>query len=141
MSAGRYLVVHRRSGEKPPDSLDPLPITAEGWFELGTRRMRSARLEEAVQAFRASLGLAPDNPAALANLGFCLVDLSRHEEAVETFDAALRRAPGHYDALFGLAMAHENLGHRDRARDLWLRYIREAPDSPWKEVARRHLGD
>jgi hypothetical protein len=140
MSPGRYLVVHRRSENRSPDSLDPRPATAEGWFQLGTRRMRNARLKEAVQAFRASLALAPDNPAALANLGFCLMDLSQTAEAVEIFEAALGRAPAHYDALFGLAMAHEKLGHRDRASKLWLRYIREAPDSPWKEVAKKHLG-
>jgi Tfp pilus assembly protein PilF len=69
------------------------------------------------------------------------MDLGHPAKALEYFEAALARAPSYYDAVFGLAMAREKLGDEAQARNLWLRYVREAPDSPWKEVARRHLGE
>jgi hypothetical protein len=141
MEDGKYLVVYRRTQGQVQDAADALPVTAEGWFALGSQRMQKSLLREAIAAFEVSLQLAPENPSSLANLGFCWMDLGHPAKALEYFEAALARAPSYYDALFGLAMAREKLGDEAQARNLWLRYVREAPDSPWKEVARRHLGE
>jgi tetratricopeptide (TPR) repeat protein len=113
--------------------------TAREWFEQGLRLMASARTSEASDAFKKSLALNPGHPAAMVNLGYCLFDLGSFEEAVEIFTTAFEASSVNFDALYGLALAQQRLGNRDEAIILWRRYLREAPESVWKERARERL--
>jgi hypothetical protein len=139
LAPSRYLVIHVRRGapgEAKPGLEDA--TTAEDWFERGVAMMAQARLGEAVWAFQRSLELNPGNPAALLNLGFGLLDLQRFAEAEAIFEEVLSRN-GSADALYGLAQCYEGQGRKAEAVDTWRRYIREAPDSVWKERARDRL--
>jgi tetratricopeptide (TPR) repeat protein len=134
------LVVYRRQ-EAPVVGQPPilLPTTAKGWFQYGITLMRTAKLVEAIAAFKQSLALNPGHHAALTNMGFALFDLQRYEEAIGVFEESLQKKAHNYDALYGLALSHQKLGHRNRAISRWRQYIAEAPDSPWKDRAREHL--
>ena len=137
---GRYLVVHRpRGSAQDPALARGAPTSAEGWFHHGVQLMQSARLEEALAAFRSSLALGPPNPTVLTNIGFCLADLNRHTQALTAFRQALEVEASYVDALFGLAASTQALGRKDDAVRLWERYLRVAPDSVWKEKARQRL--
>jgi hypothetical protein len=138
LAPGRFLVFYRRqAGAAAAQSR--APASAEAWFQQGLSLMRSARLQEAIEAFRRSLEMDPNSAVARTNLGFCLFDLHRYAQAIEVFEQTLERSPQHFDALYGLALAHQNLGQRDEAIAAWRRYIAEAPDSTWKQQARNHL--
>ena len=137
---GQFVVVYvRQAGPVPPDEPRSGVASAEEWFGRGIKRMRGAKFVEAIAAFEQSLALRPGNPAAMSNVGFCLLDLQRYREAIAVFDRVLSSRPDHLDALYGLALAHENLHHDDEALRYWRAYIATAPDSPWRERALRHL--
>jgi hypothetical protein len=141
LAPGRFLVVYRRQ-EAPVVGQPPIlpSTTAKGWFQYGITLMRTAKLVEAIAAFKQSLALNPGHPAALTNMGFALFDLQRYEEAIGVFEESLQKKAHNYDALYGLALSHQKLGHRNRAISRWRQYIAEAPDSTWKDRAREHLG-
>ncbi|RMF92109.1 MAG: tetratricopeptide repeat protein [Nitrospinota bacterium] len=136
---GRFLVVYQRQAAPVAGSPSPLPTTAKGWFEYGLSLMQKARLQEAIQAFKQSLRLNPDHPAALTNLGFCFFDLQRYDQAIRIFEQTLRKYPRHFEALYGLALSHQKLRHRQEAITLWRQYLAQAPESPWKVRAREHF--
>ncbi len=60
------------------------------WFEYGVVLRKIGRSEEAVQALRRALEIAPDNANALAELGEALWQLQRYEEAAQQWQAALQ---------------------------------------------------
>ncbi|GIW85193.1 MAG: hypothetical protein KatS3mg107_0853 [Gemmataceae bacterium] len=86
------------------DDAESRAIRAEGYFRVGLMRYRLGDLEEAEEAFRASLELRdrlaadfPSQPeyrqelaASHNNLGFLLADTGRLKEAEECFQAALK---------------------------------------------------
>ncbi len=86
-----------------------------------------------------SLALQPGVPVALTNLGFCLQDLGRPAEAVRYFEEALASDPNYHDARFGLASAVEAQGQSEKAVRLWREYLELAPESRWRETARKNL--
>jgi hypothetical protein len=141
LSPGRFAVAYFRVSEPQlGDPLDsPRPGSAEEWFNHGLALMAAADLEQAIQAFRTSLELVPDNTVAMTNLGFCLLDLRRNEEAAGIFRRALALRASEFNAIYGLAQALERLGRTEEAVGLWRRYIAEAPDTVWKDRARDRL--
>ncbi len=101
--------------------------------------MREAKPREAIAAFWQVLERYPSHSAAAVNLAYCHVDLKAYAKALAFFSQVFERDPRNYDALYGLAMSYQGLGDHDRAIDSWRRYVREAPESPWKERAREAL--
>ena len=112
---------------------------AREWFDEGVLRMQQQAYKEALFAFHAALEFDPRSLAVQSNVGYCLLDLGRVEEATDVFQQILRDEPDHLDARFGQALAVEKAGQPSRALELWKDYVREAPESRWKEKARRHI--
>jgi Flp pilus assembly protein TadD len=80
---------------------------ARAWL---ARLLRSAgRKEEAIDAARKVLDVAPDNAVALSALGITLLDLGRAEEALATFERAVGVAPREPDLWLGKGMAEQRL--------------------------------
>lgn len=76
---------------------------AEAWFMRAGVHAQLGEMEDVVASCRKVLELAPDNLAALYNLGVALQWLKRHDEAVQTYQELLKRDNRH-------ALAHANLG-------------------------------
>jgi tetratricopeptide (TPR) repeat protein len=84
-------------------------------------RMSAARLaaegrcDEALASARRARALAPDDGAAAAVEGHCLLQLQRYAEAAGALADATRLAPQDAEAAVELVMANYHLGDRERA--------------------------
>jgi len=80
------------------------PNDASAHHNLGTLLLRTARCDEAVQAYRQSLRFRSIYPGTYLNLGCALKDSGRIEEAVGAWEHALRLAPDDPAARHELAL-------------------------------------
>jgi tetratricopeptide (TPR) repeat protein len=115
------------------------PSLANALTNLGNLMYRQNRLGEAENFYVRALQVDPDQPEAFYNLGFLLYDRGDAAAAVLNFKRAVRSDPSFADAHFNLAMALSDIGRDDEARKHWETYLKLDPDSPWSEIARRHL--
>jgi tetratricopeptide (TPR) repeat protein len=115
------------------------PTLANAYTNLGNLMFRRGRAKEAESFYLRALQIDPEQPEAFYNLGFMLYDRGDLPASVLNFRRALRSDPSFADAHFNLAMALTELGERDNAKEHWHTYLRLDPNSPWAEVARRHL--
>lgn len=115
------------------------PSLANAVTNLGNVRFRRGRVDEAEALYHQALTIDPDQPEAAYNLGFLSYDRGELEEAIEWFERALANDSAFADAHFNLAMAYQEVGKARNARPHWEAYLRLEPNSPWAEVARRHL--
>ena len=92
-AAVREAVERSKAGPWPTDSakgpLAPSPLAAN--FVAGLGRLQAGDLEEAAQAFRASLKIAPDFAPALIYLGACYAAGAKDQEAAGAWQMALVR--------------------------------------------------
>lgn len=115
------------------------PSLANALTNLGNLLFRKGELVEAEQYYARALQIDADQPEAFYNLGFLLYERGDLAGAVLNFRRALRTDSAFADAHFNLAMALTDLNKRDEARGHWETYLKLDPDSPWADVARRHL--
>jgi len=73
--------------------------------DLGTWLSGNGQVAEAMEHFRLSLHIQPDNPDALFNLGNACAKLGNWDEAVEDYQGALKIAPAQADILDNLGFA------------------------------------
>lgn len=115
------------------------PSLAHAMTNLGNLLFRQGDLAEAESLYIRALRIEPDQPEAFYNLGFLLFDRGDLEPAALNFKRALRNDPAFSDAHFNLAMVLSEMGREGEARAHWEAYLELDPESPWAEVARRHL--
>lgn len=115
------------------------PSLANAFTNLGNLMFKRGRLTEAEQFYARALAIDPEQPEALYNLGFLLYDRGEVVQAVSSFERALGSDPSFADAHFNLAMAYQDLGKPQQARPHWETYLALDPNSPWAEIAQRHL--
>jgi tetratricopeptide (TPR) repeat protein len=115
------------------------PTLANAITNLGNLMYRRGNIDEAENFYIRALQVDPEQPEAFYNLGFLLYDRGDTPAAVLNFKRALRSDPAFADAHFNLAMALSDLEQRDEARQHWETYLKLDPNSPWAEIARRHL--
>ncbi len=136
LAPGKYLVMYRRRDSRQEAASS---TGSEDPFERGLTLMGLGRYEAAIEAFREALVRNPERPAAWTNIGFCLSDGNRHREAMDFFQKALILDSRYHQAIFGLAQAYDRLDEPARALEQWRRYLEIAPESQWKELARRRV--
>lgn len=120
-------VLHLQSG-KTDAAIDCLSrsvglhATATGYNNLGVALSSAGRYEEAVEAYRQSVALAPTSAPTLTNLGYALLVLDRPDEALPALQAALAQTPDaaklhHHTAraLIALGQSEEAVAHLKRA--------------------------
>jgi tetratricopeptide (TPR) repeat protein len=64
---------------------------SKAWYLLGYISVERQDLEKALWALGYGLGLEPDSPTILGELGFVMVALGDMEHALKSFDAAMQR--------------------------------------------------
>ena len=100
---------------------------------------RSGRAKEAEQALRDSLRFEPQNPLALNNLGYSLIDQDRDlEEAAEMIGKAVAADPENAAYLDSYGWAHFKLGKLDQAEKYLLSSLKIKSEEP---IVLEHLGD
>jgi tetratricopeptide (TPR) repeat protein len=70
----------------------------------------AGRLDRAEAAYRHALGLAPNHPAVIHNLGVIAAAKGRHREAIAHFDAAIAAEPQYAAAHYNRASTLQALG-------------------------------
>lgn len=116
------------------------PSLANAITNLGNLLFRRGDVAEAERLYVRALQIDGEQPEAFYNLGFLLYERGELATAALNFRRALRSDPGFADAHFNLAMVLSDMGEASQARGHWETYLKLDPQSPWAEIARRHLG-
>jgi len=114
--------------------------TAECHFSLADLLYRMSDLSAARERYYAAIEIDEEYVEARANLGSVLVENGELELAVAAFQGALAFHPDYADVHYHLANTLERLGRSDEAPLHWQAFLALAPESPWAETAREHLG-
>jgi tetratricopeptide (TPR) repeat protein len=102
-------------------------MEADDWYDLGFD-LEAVSLEEAKRAYGRALGLRPEHPEALVNLGRLLHEEGDVEEAASHYRRALEVAPGDPVARYNLGVALEDLGATHAAADAYRQALARDPD-------------
>ena len=96
-------------------ALDQKNVAAH--LTLGKHYTRSKDYARAIDAYQKAVGLEPELPDALFNLGFIYAATGLYENAEEMFGRAVALDPPYLDkALFNLAMVQQKLGKKKESR-------------------------
>ncbi|MEZ5066754.1 MAG: tetratricopeptide repeat protein [bacterium] len=86
------------------------------WLNLGNTLARTGRLDEARDAYRETLRIAPDYAVAVhSNLGILAAQQGDWREAIRRFEEVLSRDPDHRGALLSAGAAYLTVGRFDDA--------------------------
>jgi tetratricopeptide (TPR) repeat protein len=119
-ASARVAELPRGEGEGPRSALE--------WFERGCQLdSETARLGEAIDAYRRALALDPTLADAHCNLGTAHYNRGERELARAEYEAALRQDPAHREANFNLANMLEEGGRREAAVHHYKRTLEADP--------------
>lgn len=120
----------------PPDDQR---LVTQALLMLSSAQERAGDPKGSENALRRILAKEPNNPTALNNLGYFLVERNeRLTEALEMIQRAVRAEPTNASFLDSLGWAHFKLGQLDEAE----RYLSDAARRNQSSVAiQEHLGD
>jgi protein O-GlcNAc transferase len=117
------------------DAVEPLkhslilPVgQAETWFNLGFALEQISRLDEAIAAYGAALGIKPDLLAACERRGNLLLRLQQPAEALAAFLHAQQFAPGVATIRVSVGNALGQMGRLDEAAQAYRAAIGLKPD-------------
>lgn len=117
------------------------PDNHEGWFLLGLAYREGGRFDEAEQAFRRAMELAPRNADYVAYLGETLLLRAGNTpppEAEQLFRQALEIQPDNPQAKYYLATIKDVRGDHRGAVDDLIALLRAAPpEAPWEPQVRQ----
>ncbi|MCW3097395.1 MAG: tetratricopeptide repeat protein [Chthonomonadaceae bacterium] len=88
---------------------------ARAYFDRGTAWAQIGAYEQALDAWKQALGLAPDLAEAYAAIGSVYMTLGCWQEAVRIYQKAILAAPDLLECYYGLGSAYGRLGEFDRA--------------------------
>lgn len=107
-------------------------------LNLGNTLARTGRIEEAREAYRTAIRIAPDfAPAVRCNLGIVAAQQGDWTEAIRQFEECVSLDPGHLNGLIGLSSAYMSSGRFDEAI-VTLRRALAQPGAP-EALLRRNL--
>ncbi|HEX8097218.1 MAG TPA: tetratricopeptide repeat protein [Pyrinomonadaceae bacterium] len=120
----------------PPDRQD---IAAQALIALSSAQQRAGDLKGSEDSLRRVLAKDPNNPVALNNLGYFLVERNeRLEEALGMIQRAVRAEPNNPSYQDSLGWVYFKLGQLDEAE----RWLTEASRrNPTSATIQEHLGD
>ena len=107
---------------------------ARGHWETGLRAHQAGDLDAAVEAYRAGLALAPDDPNGLNLLGTALVQLGDAQGAVPHLERAARAQRNNAGVIGNLAQAYFATGRYDDARETFRKASRLEPRQPHFQI-------
>ena len=116
------------------------PRDAGSYALLGNTYFDAEHWPEAIEAYKRSLAIEPDNPDVSTDLGVSYYYTNRADEALAQFEHSLKVSPNHTKTLLNkgivLAFGKENL---DAAAETWKKLVEISPDSAEGQAARRAL--
>jgi tetratricopeptide (TPR) repeat protein len=91
-------------------------------------RMRQPLIDQAIEQFKASLHIDPDNYQAMGNLAVAMHRLGRYEEALEYWQALVAHGNATSDDRYRMGLTLEKLGRTDDAIADYEEVLKEAPE-------------
>lgn len=128
-----------RAGEQVHDALKIATKIEDNWFEaecynaLALIKTSTDRMDEAINAYKQAIHLAPDQIFAWNNLGNLCAKIGRNDEAMYAFRKAIECNAKDPIAWNGLANLHFKLGYMDDAIAGYRKAIQYMPSfaQPW----------
>lgn len=114
-------------------------VTSPLCFALAEVLYRQGDLSGARERYATAVELDEDYVEARANLGCVYAEQGRLDLAEAAFSGALAYHPDYLDARFHLAQTLDQLGRSEEAAGHWQTFLKQAPESPWADVARQRL--
>jgi tetratricopeptide (TPR) repeat protein len=106
----------KQPGETQSHDVTDHAVLAQGHYDAG-------RYTEAVEAFRLSISLRPDDALAYNGLGAALKRLDQNSEAIVAFQKAIELAPAMYQAYRNLGLVYSDLDLSDKAIEAYKKAI------------------
>ena len=128
-----------KAGEQLQDALKLATKIQDSWFEaecynaLALIKTSTERMDEAIDAYKQAIHLAPDQIFAWNNLGNLCAKIGRNDEAMIAFRKAIECNPKDPVAWNGLASLHFRVGYVDDAIAAYRKAIQFMPTfaQPW----------
>lgn len=121
------------------------PSDGEGFRMLGWSYMMTGRAQQALEPFRKSLALLPQQANVHAGYGEALVSVAAGtvtDEAKAEFDKALALDPAEPRARYFAALFQSQYGDEKGALDNWIALANSgAPDAPWQAEVRGKIAE
>ncbi len=114
-----------------------VPGHFEGWFNLALAHQKSARWEQASEAYEEAIKLRPQSCEAYTNLGIVREQLGDLPRARAAYDKAIQANPDALAPIWNVALLLENSGQLEEA-ERWYKAVLEK--APKEEEARFRLG-
>ena len=121
-------------------AIEKNPRDAGNHALLGNAYYDAEQWTDAIEAYKRSLALDPNNVDVSTDLGVSYFRMDRSDDALAQFEHSLKVNPNHTKTLLNkgvvLAFGKRNL---EAAADTWKKLVEIAPDSPEGQAARRGL--
>jgi tetratricopeptide (TPR) repeat protein len=101
---------------------------AEQFFKQGVSYYESGQYQQAIEAYKQAVKLAPEYADANYNLGMAYSSLGQYKEAIEAYKRAIRIKPDYEAAYYNLGHAYSNLKKYDDSVKAFRQAIRKKPD-------------
>jgi predicted Zn finger-like uncharacterized protein len=117
----------------------PVAAGFDGLMDRARKAQERGRVGEARQLLLEALSSRPDNPEALASLGWCDMDESNFPRAISYFRRSLTAYGGYADARYGLGLALERSGQKDDALRVYQEYITRHPSGRQTAIVKQRI--
>jgi tetratricopeptide (TPR) repeat protein len=118
-----------------------LPPYAPAFRELGSLLAALEHYDEAIEALRRGLDVAPLMSDLSIQLGYIFLARRDCSNARTTFARALEISSGSFEALYGMAKAHQEIGESQIAADYFRRCLMIRPNdaNTWLNLGHCHM--
>jgi cytochrome c-type biogenesis protein CcmH len=127
------------------DRLEDDPSNIEGWQLLARTLITMGRANEAVDALRQAMAMAPDRPDIAASYGEALIvvhDGRVTEQALEILETAGKADPMNPIPRYYTGMAKAQAGDTQGALQEWINLVAVSPaDAPWLPNLRQQIDE
>jgi tetratricopeptide (TPR) repeat protein len=135
--AGAY----REAADSFRASLEITPGRPDVLYNLGLALLQAGDYEPATAALQEAAQHRPDDPEVHYALGSLYRKRRAYRRALDEFDVTLREDRRHAKASFARARTLADLGEISKAERAYRSFLRDFPDDPWADRARKNLAD
>ena len=116
------------------------PTLGEAWLNLGAIAEREGELERALQAYKAGLRNAPENPDLVVGVIGVLRKLGKHEAAISEARSALAKNANNVNAYNNLGLVYIEQGNLDLAQFIYQKALADIVGAEQNALVHANLG-
>lgn len=104
-------------------------ISSTLYSNLGARYGAAGNVKKALEAYKQSIDLDPENPMPHSNIANLAINYGAYDEAIESGTRALELSPGLYQAASAVAMAYAALGDEQQTEKYFDMAVKAGQDA------------